>query len=116
MGARYVVLEGNLAEAAPYTLRLQLPAGYTIPMHSRPDLQHVTVLSGTFVLGLGDRSEPGAGRALPAGSFFVLPPDTPHSGTARGDTTIQLHGVGPWDIHYVDPNDDPRGPEVGLAR
>ena len=113
-GAEFVVIEGDpAAEGKYFALRLRLPDGYRIPPHWHPVAERVTVISGTFRLGHGDRFDEGATRALKAGSYFTLPPQSRHFASAEGETIVQLNSVGPWQIRYVDPNDDPRGGGTG---
>lgn len=107
-GAKIAVLEGPLANPAPFTFRLKLPDKYKIPPHWHPAIEHVTVLSGTFNLGMGERFDAGKLKALPPGSLVVIPPKSPHFGVVRGETIVQVHGVGPWGVNYVNPEDDPR--------
>jgi len=106
-GAQAAILEGNPAESGPFTLRLKFPANYKIPPHSHPAIEHVTVLSGTFNVGMGDRWDESKGKALPVGSFAVMPPKMNHFAWTGQETVIQLHGTGPWGITYVNPADDP---------
>jgi quercetin dioxygenase-like cupin family protein len=61
------------------------------------------VLSGTIYIGKGEKFDAGAIRALPAGSFMVMPPNTPHFTMAKEEATAQLHGTGPWASTYVNP-------------
>ena len=68
----------------------------------------MTVISGTFRLGMGETAEPGKAQALPAGSFFALPPGTAHYGLMDEDTVVQVNSTGPWGLTYVNPKDDPR--------
>ena len=107
-GARVAVLEGNPSQPGPFTMRLQLPDGFRIAPHWHPAVEHVTVISGTFNLGMGERFDESALRALSAGSFAFMPPGMRHFAMARGETVVQVHGVGPWQINYVNPADDPR--------
>lgn len=107
-GAKIAVIEGPMGEAVPFTARLKLPAKYAIPAHWHPAIEHVTVLSGVLQMGTGDKLDKTKSRALPAGSFAVMQPKTPHFAWTRKETVIQLHGMGPWGITYVDPADDPR--------
>ena len=107
-GAQVVMLEGNPAKAEPLTMRLRCPAGYRIAPHTHPAIEHVTVLSGTFHMGSGDRFDEAKGKRLPAGSFVVMPTNAPHFAWASEETVIQLHSVGPWGVTYLDPADDPR--------
>jgi quercetin dioxygenase-like cupin family protein len=107
-GARFAVIEGNPAEAGPFTMRLSVPNGYRIPPHSHPGIEHVTVMKGTFRVGMGDKFDASALTPLPAGAFVALAPGTRHFAEAQGETVLQLHGVGPWSVTYVNPADDPR--------
>ena len=107
-GAQIAVIEGPMNEAVPFTIRLKFPANYRIPPHSHPAVERVTVLSGTFHLGAGDRFDPGQAQAIPAGGMVVMPAGMRHYAYTSGETVVQLHGTGPWGITYVNPADDPR--------
>ena len=107
-GAKAAVIEGPLNEAVPFTLHLSLPANYKVPAHWHPAIEHVTVLSGTFNMGTGDKFDPSKTKPLSAGSVAIMQPQTNHFAWTREETIIQLHGVGPWAINYVNPEDDPR--------
>jgi quercetin dioxygenase-like cupin family protein len=107
-GAQAAVLYGDPAKDGLFSLRLRLPKGYHIPPHTHPKPEVVTVISGTFRLGMGEKAERAKAQALPAGSFFALSPGLAHFAFADEDTVIQLNSVGPWGLTYVNPADDPR--------
>jgi quercetin dioxygenase-like cupin family protein len=107
-GAQLAVIQGPMNEAKPFTVRLKFPANYRIPPHSHPAIEHVTVISGTFHMGAGDKFDPKKGRALPPGSVAIMQPKTNHFAWTKGETIVQLHGTGPWGVTYVNPADDPR--------
>lgn len=107
-GAKVAVIEGPLNEAVPFTLRLKLPANYKIPAHWHPAIEHVTVISGTFNIGIGDKLDSSKTKSLAAGSVAIMPPKTNHFVSTKEETIVQVHGVGPWAINYVNPEDDPR--------
>jgi quercetin dioxygenase-like cupin family protein len=107
-GAEYVVLEGDPSEPGIFCMRLRLPDGYVIPPHTHPNVERVTVISGTFYLGHGETFDRDAAHKLAAGSFTVMPPEMKHFAFAEGETVVQITTFGPWDIHYLDPADDPR--------
>lgn len=107
-GSEFVLIEGDPSKAGPLTLRLKFPAGYRIPAHSHPAIEHITVLSGIFHAGMGDELETSKGRAMPAGSFVVMPLGHNHFAWTEEETVVQLHSMGPWGITYVDPTNDPR--------
>ena len=106
-GAKIAVIEGPLSEAVPFTVRLKLPANYQIPAHWHPAIEHVTVLSGTFNMGVGDKLDKSKTTPLKAGSIAIMQPKTNHFAWFKGETVVQLHGVGPWSVNYVNPADDP---------
>jgi quercetin dioxygenase-like cupin family protein len=108
-GAKAAVIEGPMNEAKPFIVRLKFPADYRLPAHVHPAAEHVTVLSGTFYMGMGDKLDPAqATMALGAGDVMVMEPNTRHFAVTREETVLQLHGIGPWGITYVNPADDPR--------
>ena len=97
-GLKIAVLHGDPSKAEPYTLRLKFPDGYAFPPHWHPNLEHVTVVSGTFYLGMGDTVKKDAAAAYQAGDYLVAPPRMSHFGWVKGETVVQLHGIGPFDI------------------
>ena len=107
-GAKLAVIEGPLSESVPFTFRLKFPDNYQIPAHSHPAIEHVTVVSGTFNMGTGDKLDKSKTKVLSAGGVGIMPPNTNHFAWTKGDTIVQVHGVGPWAINYVNPADDPR--------
>lgn len=107
-GAKYAVLEGDPTKEGPFTMRLRVPDGYKIPPHMHPAVERVTVLSGTFNLGMGDKFDQKATQPMPAGTYGFWPAGMKHFAWAKGETILQLHGVGPWRIEYLNPADDPR--------
>jgi quercetin dioxygenase-like cupin family protein len=107
-GAELAILEGKPSEPGPFTMRLRLPDGYRIPPHYHPAIEHVTVLEGTFKVGMGEKFDASALTPLKAGTFGALAPGTRHFAQAQGRTVVQVHGVGPWKLVYVNPADDPR--------
>jgi quercetin dioxygenase-like cupin family protein len=107
-GAKMAVIEGPPNEAVPFTFRLKFPADYKVPAHSHPAVEHVTVISGAFHMGMGDKLDPAKSMALPPGSVAIMQPKTNHFGWTKDETIVQVHGVGPWGVNYVDPADDPR--------
>jgi hypothetical protein len=107
-GAQLAVLEGNPgASSGDYTVRLKMPDGYRIAPHWHPQRENVTVISGTFKVGMGDIFEKNKMTALTAGSFAFLDPDMHHYAMACGEVVVQVHGTAPLQFNYVNPEDDP---------
>ena len=107
-GARFAVVQGDPGQTGLYTVRLEMPPGYTIRPHAHPTDEHVTVLSGTLVLGMGDTVKTAGATVLTAGGFITAQAGIHHFARARGRVVVQVHGQGPFAITYVDPKDDPR--------
>jgi quercetin dioxygenase-like cupin family protein len=108
-GAKCAVIEGDMnAPDVLFAFRIKLPDNYSISPHFHPADEHVVVLSGTFNVGLGDKLDTNASKAMPAGSFMVMPKGTHHFAWSKGETVIQVYAIGPWGLTYVNPADDPR--------
>jgi quercetin dioxygenase-like cupin family protein len=107
-GAKMALLEGDPTKEGPFVMRLQFPDGYHIRPHTHPKTERVTVISGAFYLATEEKLDRRDAKKLPAGSFGYWPAGMKHAAWAEGETVVQLHGVGPWQINYVNPADDPR--------
>jgi quercetin dioxygenase-like cupin family protein len=107
-GAKMAVLEGDPSKDRPFVMRLQAPADYHIPPHTHPKTERVTVISGTMFLATGDNLERSAAKTLAAGTYGFWPAGMKHAAWFDSGTVIQIHGIGPWQINYLNPADDPR--------
>lgn len=107
-GAEAAPLLGDASKEGLFVTQMKFPKGYHIPPHTHPQVEVVTVLSGAFGLGTGETADPSKAQALPAGSFFALPPGTAHYVFIDEETVIQINTIGPAGFEYVDPKDDPR--------
>ena len=107
-GAKLAVLEGDPTKSGEFTMRLKMPDHYRLPPHFHPRMEHVTLISGSFHVGMGDKFDESKMAALPVGTFAWIKPGTHHFAMAKGETVIQLHGNGPWVLTYVNSQDDPR--------
>jgi len=106
-GAKLAVLVGDPGQPAPFTIRLQLPDGYKIAPHTHPTDEHVTVISGTFRAAMGEKWDDKALGDFAAGSYANMAAGMAHYAAAKGATVVQVHGVGPFVVNYVNPADDP---------
>ena len=105
--AMKAVVSGDPSQSGPYVMRIKSPDGFRIPPHWHPQDEHVTVLSGTFRLGMGEKFDEVALRDLGPGGFVFIPREMRHFATSRGESIIQVHGMGPFQINWVNPADDP---------
>ena len=106
-GAKMAVVSGDPDKPGePFVIRILNPDGAKVPPHWHPTDEHITVLSGTFIMGMGKTFSAG-GQALTVGSYMLVPKEMPHFATAKGDVIMQVHGIGPFQIIWVNPEDDP---------
>lgn len=110
-GVKIAVLEGDMRQEGIFTARLKLPAGFRLLPHWHPVFEYLTVLEGTYSVGRGEKFDQSALRELPAGSFSVMPPKTPHFGFSKQGAIVQITAMGPWDLIYLDPEEGPRARE-----
>src|SRR5919202_1110591 len=85
-GAEAAVIEGDPAQPGLFTMRLRFPDGYRIKPHYHAADEHATVISGTLVMGVGDKWDESKGTPLPAGAFSVMAAGTRPFPWARGGT------------------------------
>lgn len=107
-GSQIAVLEGDPNKEGPFVFRLRLPDGYRVAPHTHPKRERVTVISGTLNIGMGEKFDAKQTKPMPAGTFGSWEEGMKHFAWAKGETIIQLHGIGPWTINYLNPADDPR--------
>jgi ChrR-like protein with cupin domain len=106
-GAEFAVLSGNPRKAGPYVVRIKLPDGYMIPAHWHSRPEHVTVISGKFNIGMGEKLDKVRTQPLGPGGFFAMPGKMAHYGWVEGETIMDVFSIGPFDMRYIDPQDDP---------
>jgi quercetin dioxygenase-like cupin family protein len=107
-GARMAVLEGDPTKEGPFVFRVKVPDGYRVAPHVHPKTERITVIAGTFHVGMGGTFDANKTTPMPAGTYGSWPAGMKHFVWAKGETILQFHGVGPWTIEYVNPADDPR--------
>ena len=107
-GMEQLNLLGDPAKPGPYTLRLKFPKGFKIAPHTHPDSREVTILSGTFATGYGEKFDAANLKILPAGSFYTEPANVPHYIEIKEDVVLQVSGVGPSGRRFVGSTDGPK--------
>lgn len=106
-GAQMAILEGNPQTKGMITIRVKVPANYQLPPVYAQNIARITVLSGNINLGFGDKMNTNAGTALPAGSFVLMPANKHHYMWTTDESVVQVSGMGPFALKYVNKNDDP---------
>jgi hypothetical protein len=107
-GGEVAIVSGDPSKEGVYVIRLRVPAGFKVAPHFHPNDENVTVLSGTFNIGMGDTLDESSGQAVPTGGFFQTTKTMHHYAWFEEDTVLQMHGIGPGGITYVNTADDPR--------
>jgi quercetin dioxygenase-like cupin family protein len=107
-GAQATVIEGPMNEAVPFTVRIKFPANHRLPPHWHPAVERVTVLSGEFHTGMGEKFDDKKVMGLKQGDMMIMQPKTPHHALTKAATVVQVHGTGPWAVNYVNADGDPR--------
>ena len=114
-GGQLAVLHGDPSKKGPFTLRFKVPDGYRIAPHWHTQDEQLTVVSGTFVLHMGDTMDAPA-HELGPGAYHFLPGKAHHAAEAKGEVVVQVHGVGPFDIHYLNPADNPNPKAAAMKK
>jgi quercetin dioxygenase-like cupin family protein len=107
-GAKIALLHGRPSQDGVFVIRLLLPKGYSVPPHTHPQPEIITVLSGSLMIGHGINADPGKVQRIGSGGFSALPADMAHYVFVDEETVIQISTTGPWSITYLNPADDPR--------
>ena len=107
-GAQFAIVKGDPTKEGMYVVRLKVPAGFKIAAHTHPNDENVTVLSGTFNIGKGNKLDEASGEPVKVGGYSYVAKGMTHYAWFTEETVIQLHGMGPQGITYVNAADDPR--------
>jgi hypothetical protein len=107
-GSQICVLDGDPSKPGPFTFRAKTPAGYVVPPHWHSQDEHIAVLSGKFSIGEGDKLDKSTATTLGPGGYAMMPAKMHHFAYTDEESTFEVHGIGPFDINYINPTDDPR--------
>jgi quercetin dioxygenase-like cupin family protein len=107
-GAQMAVVSGNPGKKGMFKIQLKMPADYAVPAHSHPTNEMVKVISGKLHYGMSGKLNMAEAKTLTAGRSVTMKAKMNHWVHAPAPATIQVSGMGPFQITYVDPKDDPR--------
>lgn len=97
------VLHGDPEQAGqPFVMRIRELPGTRIPLHSHPVDEHLTVVQGTFRFAIGERWDPAALQDLGPGAYVFIPKGRTMYGESPDGAVVQVHGIGPFAIHWRD--------------
>lgn len=107
-GAQMAVVKGDPGKKGRFVVELKMPVDYSVPAHWHPSDETVKVLSGRIGYGMSDKLDEANAKHLTPGHSVTMKAKTHHWVFASGGATVQVSGMGPFQITYVDPKDDPR--------
>jgi quercetin dioxygenase-like cupin family protein len=106
-GAKMAVVQGDPSREEMFTVRLKFPKGYRVAPHFHPTDEHLTIINGTFLIGMGDAIEPKKAMALSPGDTVTAPANGHHYAIAKTQTVVEIRAMGPFKLTYVNAADDP---------
>ena len=92
-------------EGVPFILRLRCAAGTKIPAHWHPTDENVTVLQGTFQVGMGDKFDATKLETMSPGSFASMPKEMRHFALSKTASIVQVNAIGPFKVNWVNPSE-----------
>ena len=107
-GAQMAVVQGDPGSSSLFTVRLRFPNGYKIAPHTHPTDENLTIISGSFRVGMGKTFDEKQMMTLKTGGFATAPANMAHYAEAHGTTVVQVHAIGPFSLTYVNPADTPK--------
>ncbi len=87
----------------PFVIRIHNDAGYIVLPHTHLIDENITVVQGSWAVGMGNRFNRSALEPMELGSFGLVPKNMTHFGWAKAETIVQVHGIGPFSSTLVDP-------------
>jgi anti-sigma factor ChrR (cupin superfamily) len=93
------------ADGQPFVVRFRCVNGSKVPAHWHPTDENVTVLKGAFLVGMGDKFDETKMQAMNVGNFISMPKEMRHFAMSKGETIVQVHGMGPFKVNWVNPAD-----------
>lgn len=107
-GVDVMLLVGTPGAPGAVVYRVRAAAGVEVGPHWHTQTMHLTVLSGTLMLAVGDPPDTARAQPYAPGSFLRLPAETRHLEWFEGETVVHVETAGPLETVFVQPSDDPR--------
>jgi hypothetical protein len=107
-GAQFAVVKGDPSKKGSFTVRIKMPANYAVRPHWHPTDENLTLISGKLGYGMSDQLDRAGAQALDAGGKVTMKAKEHHWVFTGDGAEVELTAMGPFQITYVDPADDPR--------
>jgi quercetin dioxygenase-like cupin family protein len=105
-GNDMAVLSGDPdKEGEPYVIRIRQAEGAKVPPHWHPADEYLTVLKGTFLVGMGETYDESKLQPVTTSNFIFIPREMRHFANCKGETIVQVHGIGPFKVNWVNPGE-----------
>src|SRR5439155_13268059 len=95
-GFSHADMLGNPDAPGLYMFRSKGEDGSILPPHWHPGDENVTVISGTFLVGFGDKFDEHALQEVPTGAHLFIPAKMQHFAKNKRETVIEIYGEGPF--------------------
>ena len=109
-GSLLAVVSGNPAEPGRSVIQIYMPDGYRMPPHLHPTDEHVKVLSGALLIGVGKKLDAKRTMKLVPGDSGTAPTGAAHYSIASGPTILEVSFEGPYTVTYLNAYEAPRSP------
>ena len=84
----------------PFVMRIHELPGAIVPPHSHPVDENITVVQGTWYFALGEEFKSESLQELKTGTYAFAPKGSSMFGYSPAGAIVQVHGVGPFRIHW----------------
>ncbi|HLW98644.1 MAG TPA: cupin domain-containing protein [Candidatus Acidoferrales bacterium] len=106
---KLAVVQGDpMTPGRSFTVHLSCTDGAKFASHWHPTTENVTVLKGSVRVGMGPKWDDASMSEMGAGGFASVPAHMIHYAQCKGDTVLQVHGIAPFVVNFVDANGDPK--------
>jgi quercetin dioxygenase-like cupin family protein len=101
-GCESVVLEGDPQAPGFFSVRFRVTGDFFIPPHTHPKDERVAVISGRVSVAFGANGSRADAKHFGPGDYYINARDAVHSVWADESTELQITGIGPWAVHFVE--------------
>jgi quercetin dioxygenase-like cupin family protein len=102
-GFEVATVSGDPDKTGPFTIRIRAANEAKVPPHWHPTDEHITILEGWFRVGEGDTFDEKTMHEMKAGDYAMMPAKVHHYGTQSKGGVLQVHGMGPFVVNWVNP-------------
>jgi quercetin dioxygenase-like cupin family protein len=99
---KVAILQGDpMTTGRSYVVRVSCTDGSKVAPHTHPATENVTIVKGSFLMGMGSKWDDALLKELPTGAFGSMMPNMAHFAACKGDTVVQINGIAPLQFRFV---------------